>query len=504
MKEKFYSKIWRECLFSDAFLQACQGGAARAFQGDTPKAFQDGAAPRIEGLSADSRTLKPGHIFIALKGERFDGHDFLKEAWQKGASAFVVSDRQKTKKALLGPAGAGQKRPSAFAPKPHILFAPDTLKALQKLASLYHKKMGTKAVAITGSCGKTTAKAFAQTLFAKKAPFAGPKSYNNAVGAPLCLAGPKTKESFLIQEIGTSGPGEIASLTALCDPVISAVTMVGPSHLQGLGSVPLVAKEKQDIYLKSPKALWVFNRDNPWTEAMFRQWGKTHKAVLSFSSQKTAADISLKLIKEGLKSSLVKGHIGGLKIQAEVAFLGQHNLENLMCACSMALGAGIAPKDIAQRLALCRLPAGRLESFVLRDKNVSVLFDAYNANPASMKAFLQHCAKTASPEKTLFVIGDMKELGEQALSYHKALSDEPALLKSRWIAFVGERASLVERSLLQKGFKGQFIKAKACCKGLSSALSQEMKSGDLIALKASRSLRLERLLFDLTGKKIFG
>ena len=174
-----------------------------------------------------------------------------------------------------------------------------------------------------------------------------------------------------------------------------------------------------------------------------------------------------------------------------------------MCACAMALGAGMKPQEIWQRISLCRLPAGRTQSFFSKKRDLRILFDAYNANPASMKAFFQQCAKTARPEKSLFVIGDMKELGKKASFYHKELSREPALLKSRWLAFIGEHAGLVERSLKQNGFQGVFVGADSYHRGILSALNKEAKSGDFVALKASRSLQLERLLFDLSGEKVF-
>ena len=304
MKETLSGKKWRECLFSDEFLKASKALVLQ--KGETA----------LESLNTNSKTLKRGQIFIALEGARFNGHDFLQEALQKSAGALVVSNSQKLKAVLkrgFEPPGGSREKPD---PKPHkkarpsVILVPDTLQALQSLASLYSQKMKTKVAALTGSCGKTTARAFAQTLFGRRAPFAGPKSYNNAVGVPLCLAGPKTEGTFLIQEIGTNRPGEISALTALCHPVVAAVNMVGPSHLQGLGRVALVAKEKQDIYLKSPKALWVFNKDNPWTKAMFCKWGHSHKPVLSFSSKEKSADVHLVFAKESFEASLVKGHIG--------------------------------------------------------------------------------------------------------------------------------------------------------------------------------------------------
>ena len=320
---------------------------------------------------------------------------------------------------------------------------------------------------------------------------------------PLSLLNVNRKEAFLIQEIGTNSPGEIALLTTLCNPVISAVTMIGPSHLERLGSVKLITKEKQQIYLKSPKALWLFNRGNLWTEKMFQKFGVSHKPTLTFSSDKKNANISLWFLRENSQSSVIEGHIASAKSKAKVLFSGKHNLENLMCACGLALGAGIDPQEIWSLIPKCKLPKGRQEWFKLKDKNISILFDAYNANPSSMSLFLDSCESFSKASQRLSVLGDMKELGKNSMQYHKQLAKHPALLNSRFIAFIGKYGNVLKEALKQKGFKGRFVSSKTYNRQIFSELEKELKPNDFLALKASRSLKLENLLFDLTGKKVF-
>ena len=444
----------------------------------------------FSGVATDSRQKIKNKVFFALKGENFDGHDFLIQAKNQGAGAFIVSDKHKAK-ALLNNY------------KHTVIHVKDTIKALQNLAQSWTKKMNTKVVAITGSNGKTTTRTFAQTLFSNLSVFASPKSYNNHIGVPLSLLSVDRKESCLIQEIGTNSPGEIAFLTSLCNPVISTAIMIGPSHLKGLGSMDLIAQEKHQIYLKSPKALWLFNRDNPWTEKMFQKFGVSHKPVLTFSSDKKNENISFRFLKEKAQSSIIEGHIDSVKSQAKVLFSGNQNLENLMCACGLALGAGIDPKEIWNLIPKCRLPKGRQEWFQIKRKNISILFDAYNANPSSMSFFLDSCESFSKAKQRLFVLGDMKELGKDSAQYHKQMTEHPALLNSRFIAFIGEYGSLVEEHLKQKGFKGRFISSKAYNCQILSELKRELKAKDFVAIKASRRLKLENLLFDLTGKKVF-
>ena len=445
----------------------------------------------FSGVSTDSRQEVKDKVFIALKGLNFDGHDFLDQAQNKGARAFIVSHKQKAQKLLKNE-------------KLTVIYVPDTLKALQNIAQLYAQRMQIKTVAVTGSCGKSTTKTFAQTLFSPARSFASPKSYNNFIGLPLSLLRVDKKKSFLIQELGTNSPGEISFLTRLCRPVISAVTMIGPSHLEGLGSVESVAGEKKQIYLKSPKALWVFNRDNFWTEKLFQELGLNHSSVLSFSSHhKKSADVCLYFLKQEARFSLIEGVIGGEKSKAKVLFSGQANLENLMCACALALGAGVKPQKIWSLIPQCELPEGRGQWFRLKNLKADIFFDAYNANPSSMDFFLQTCKKIAPAGKRLFVIGDMKELGQDSVFYHQQLACQIALLNPRFIAYIGEYACFVKEQLKQNNFKGRWISSKIYNKKIVSALKGELRAGDIVAVKASRSLKLEKLLFDLVGRKIF-
>lgn len=444
----------------------------------------------FSGVATDSRQKIRNKVFFALKGEHFDGHDFLTQAKNQGAKAFVVSDKRKAKTLL-------DNRECS------VIHVQNTVKALQNLSQIWTKKINTKVVAITGSNGKTTTRSFAQTLFSHSSAFASPKSYNNHIGVPLSLLSVNRKEAFLIQEIGTNSQGEIAFLTSLCNPVISTVTMIGPSHLDGLSSVELVAKEKQQIYFKSPKALWLFNRDNPWTEKIFQKFGISHQPVLTFSSDKKKENISFCFLKEKAQSSTIEGHIDSVKSRAKVSFSGNHNLENLMCACGLALGAGIDPQEIWSLIPKCKLPKGRQEWIKIKDKNISILFDAYNANPSSMNFFLNSCKSFSKANQRLFVLGDMKELGKDSIQYHKHLAEHPALLNSRFIAFVGDYGSMVKEQLKQKDFRGRFVSSKTYNRRIFSELKKELKPNDFLALKASRSLKLEDLLFDLTGKKVF-
>ena len=453
---------------------------------------QKGRGKCFSGVGSDSRASLKNKIFVALKGPHFDGHDFLPQAVNRGAAALLLSNKENIPQNLLKTSNA-----------PAVVLVPDSLKALQALAQSWRQAMKLKLACVTGSSGKTTSRAFAQSLFSSQQKvFASPKSWNNFIGVPLSILSVNQKEAFLIQEIGSSQPGEIKFLTSLCAPLVSAVTMLGPAHLEGLGSMEAIFSEKQDIYLNSRAACWLFNRDNPYTEKMFQSLSPLSQSVLTFSSVKKTADIQLAFVEEGRTSSLIKGRIASLPVSpTRVYFSGKGNLSNLMCACGLALGAGLKPQEIGSKLSECRLPQGRGQWISIKGGK-SLYFDAYNANPSSMNAFFDSFSQFVPTTNRLFVLGDMRELGKDSTHYHQKLAEKLYTLKPRWVAFVGEQAGFVEQELKRAGFSGQFIGAKAYSAKILSALKEELRDGDAVGIKASRSLRLEQLAFELTGKKI--
>ena len=454
------------------------------------KVLQEGSFS-FEGIEIDSRKALKNKIFFAIKGDRFDGHDFLVPALDKGAKAFIVSDLEKARFLL------DHKNISVF-------LVPDTMKALTELAHEWRKKLQLRVIAITGSSGKTSVCAFTKTLISDFDPYASPKSYNNKIGVSLSLLAVKKPKAILIQEIGTNQPGEIAFLTKLCQPDISALTMVGASHLEGLKNLVGVAKEKKQIYLNSPSAFWIFNKDNPWTKSIANECYELRKSnkekkILSFSAK--GSDVSFQSFpQENKKSLLLKGKISDFEFKKEVPFFT--HAENLMCASTIALALGVSPQRIVDLLPECQLPKGRQESFLLKDKKIEIYFDAYNANPSSMAFFFSHLEQLSEGENRFLILGDMKELGGQTEFYHKELASHKVVLQSRVVCFVGEQAVLIEKELKKNNYQGFFKAFESCNEELSEFVKKYGKAQDIIGMKASRSLGLERVFFDITGKRI--
>ncbi|MGI9548419.1 MAG: Mur ligase family protein, partial [Bdellovibrionales bacterium] len=291
-----------------------------------------------------------------------------------------------------------------------------------------------------------------------------------------------------------------AFLSRLCEPFLSAVTTVGESHLEGLGSVEQVAEEKKQIYMTNPPPVCVLNRDNFYTENMLQELSALSRKIISFSKEKKEVDVHLNFVKETPELSIVEGLLQGVSSKSEVAFSGEHNLENLMCACSIALGAGMKPQHIWDQMSQCQLPEGRQKWFPMNNQKSCILFDSYNSNPMSMRAFLRTCER-APFSKKVFVLGDMQELGVHSEKYHKEIASHPVLLKAFMVCFIGDYGSIFEKTLRDKGFQGEFLKMSHYDKKSLLFLQDLLNNPCLLGIKASRSLALERLFFDLTKTK---
>ena len=438
-------------------------------------------ADSFSGIGTNSKEELTDRLFVALKGSRFDAHSFLKEACLQGATGFLIHDKTQIPQELK------QKT---------VIQVDDTLLALQNLASCWREKLHLKVLAITGTNGKTTTKDFLKTLIPESS--SSQKSFNNQFGVPLSLLSETREGAFFIQELGVSRKGDLAPLCRICDPYVSAITMIGPAHLEGLGSVEEVSEEKKQIYLSSPRASFVFNRDNAYTEKMFQELRSRCASYVTFSSHHAESDVFFQIEKETQKEISIKGKIQNQEGSALVKVSGV-NLENLMCASAMALACAVPPEDIWERLVHCKTPFGRQNWFRIKRPKVSVLFDAYNANPSSMEVFFKKCEEI--PGRKIFILGDMKELGKDSEKYHKQLADYKVIQGASSIWYIGDYGKSFEEALKNKSYQGKFLRTEDYEKTYLVQIKKELQGGDFVGLKASRGIGLERALFDLTGDK---
>jgi UDP-N-acetylmuramoyl-tripeptide--D-alanyl-D-alanine ligase len=428
----------------------------------------------FKGVCTDTRIFEPGYLFWALKGKNFDGHNFWKEALDKGAKGLILE---------YFPAGLKlEELPKTIS----IILVKDTLRALGDLAQWYRVKKAFKIIAITGSCGKTTTKEFTSELLSKFFKIAkNEANYNNLIGVPLSILSMKGDFDWVVLELGTSVKGEIERLAEITQPQVSAITCIQPAHLEGLLSIEGVLEEKTSLWRKTDPSGWIvyfYDQENLRTQAQ-----KMPQKKLSFGEVK-GADLRLLSalpLERGFQVSL---EYGGSTYTFEVSLLGRHNLLNLLCAFGICIAAGLNLEELLAKLP-CEL-AFLERAKLIQAGNYVILDDTYNANPGSMEASLFWLRD--QPEafgKKIAILGDMKELGDLASMFHQEIGKLAGSIVDKAF-FVGEMASFYARGfeVSQKPFE-VFPTLEDF---LERFVITEEKA--IILVKGSRALKMERII----------
>lgn len=427
---------------------------------------------RFDAISTDTRHLIPGALFVALKGENFDAHNFLAQAREQGASAAVV--RRGT------PPVAG------------LLFfeVDDTLEALGLIARARRRLFpeGTPVVAITGSSGKTSTKEMIRAaLGARYRVHATSKNLNNRVGVPLTILGAPDDTEALVVEAGASVPGEIAKLRDIIEPTIAVITNIGYAHVEGFGSLEGVMAEKLSLLDGAPVAVLGTGPEAMWPEARRRT-----QVIPAALPGKSADDALLDrhLDKDGHpRLTLDSGE------KVTLPALGIHQLENAQIALAVAQRAGVDHDAAVRALAGVQLPEGRGE--VRAIDGLVVIDDTYNANPMSMGRAVQAAAWLARRQRRplVVVVGTMLELGPESARLHAEAAREIAKRKPALVAAVGSFARAFES--LREELGGRLITA-ADANALGPKLRSALRGNELLLLKASRGVALEQVLRHLS------
>ena len=429
----------------------------------------------------DSGKVVKGSVFVALKGERFDGHDFLKEAVRRGASCLVV-----------------HKRPGVFQTKgTTVIQVPNTLKALGDLAHHRRKMVAPKVLAITGSNGKTTTKEMVAAIL-ERASIQGRSlrgrvlktegNFNNLVGLPLTLLRLQGRERVAVLELGTSRPGEIRRLTEIADPDIGLITSVAPAHLEGLNSLAGIAREKGELFrAMNPKRLAVVNIDDPWV----RRLGK------KFQGQKITYGRNGKVRGECRKSLGVRGteftlRAGGGRRRIRLRFSGEHNFSNAVGAAAMAYGLGVDLKAVRRGLEAVRPFPMRMA--LERWQGIGIINDAYNANPASMEAALKTLAEIGGVRKKIAILGDMLELGRESGKSHLELGKQVARYGIDRLYLLGEQARRVGQGARLAGMERDRVAIGKNHLEIARMVRRQAKRGDWLLVKGSRGMKMEKVL----------
>lgn len=436
------------------------------------------ASPRASfcRVGTDSRSDLSARLFVPLKGENFDAHDFVPQAIEKGAAAILVSQWREAWQPLKS--------------KVSFVQVEDTLQALQALARWWRRRHRFQVLAITGSNGKTSTKEFTHSLMRNHfSVHASHGSFNNHWGVPLTLLAAGPEHTHVIVEMGMNHAGEIWRLCQIAEPDVAVVTTVGRAHIGELGSQAAVAQAKEEIYTATPQALHVYNGDNEWTMRM--QQRSTGKQIV-FSAFKDSVDVHFRaqrLTWEGLD---IVGHIRGEKGHCWVHVLGRQNTINLMAASGLALAAGMSPENIWKELALIHDGAWGRNQILPMTNGARILFDGYNANPDSMTALLKNLYEMELTGRKFLIAGDMLELGEFSEKAHEEIGERAASVGFEGVWYIGQHCEAFARGFERVGRAKLFLQSRDVEAELSKRFLAELKAEDLVAVKASRGMALER------------
>ena len=435
----------------------------------------------VTGLSIDSRRIAPGSAFVALTGERFDGHAFLAEAERAGAACAVVAE------AFL------PRRPALALP---LLAVRDPLSALGALARYHRRRFALPLVAVTGSSGKTTTREMLGEILRGRGPtLVTEGNQNNEVGVPLTLLGLREEHERAVVELGMNHAGEIARLSALAEPTVGLVTLAGPAHLEALGSLEAVADAKAELYFALPRdGICVANADDP---LMLRRALESGRTLITFGiSRAERGDVVLlEVLSHGEQGLRFKLLIGQREVEIALPLVGLHNAANAAAAAAAAVALGCDDREIAAGLARVK-PVGRRLRVTRLASGVLLVDDCYNANPASMRAALYTLRDLAKGGgRRVAVLGDMLELGEGEVPAHQALGREAAR-QSELLFFFGPRSRHAAEAARAEGLApvSHTEELEALCAEVAGAL----RPGDVLLVKGSRYNRLERLVDRLT------
>ena len=436
----------------------------------------------IQRVCTDSRQAQGGDLFFALKGERFDGHDFINEVAARGVSAVVV-ERKKTSPSL---------------PDCAVLVVDDTRTALGRLAMAYRREFTLPVIAVAGSNGKTTVKELiASVLRQKLATLWSEASFNNDIGVPLTLLRLEKSHQAAVLEAGTNHPGELAPLVRMIQPKYGVLTNIGREHLEFFGDVAGVAQEEGWLAELLPAdGKLLVNGDSEWTELIARRTRATVVRV-GLGEKNDWRAKGIRLDKHGVtfRVEAPKTDFGG---EYRVNLLGRHQVVNALFAVAVSEELGLGRPAVRDGLAEC--PPAKMRMQFWEAGGVRVLDDAYNANADSTVAALETLCALPLQGRRVAVLGEMAELGAQSESAHAEVGRRAAELGIGQLFAVGRMAPVVAAAARKAGLSR--VIEFADVETARNAVKNFVKAGDVVLLKASRASRLERIAETLKSEQL--
>ena len=432
----------------------------------------------IKGVSIDSRNIKEGELFVALKGDRFDGHDFVRDAIKKGAWGALV-DRS-----------ALELRYESLGGIKNILAVEDTLLSLQEMALMHRKKFEVPFAGITGSNGKTTTKEMLACILRRKGPvLKNEGNLNNHIGVPLTLLTLDSGHRAAVIEMGMSALGEIDLLGRLVNPDVGVITNIGPAHLEFLGSTDTVAEAKAELLANlKPGGTAVLNADDRYFDLLRSRWsGK----VITYGVDRKA-DVTASGIRQEKDSTDFTLTCGDEQAKVRLQAVGRHNISNALAAAAAATALGLPLEAVRDGLQEFAPVAMRSEIKVLHGR--TVLADCYNANPGSVRAALETLVTLRPGARSVAVLGDMLELGDAGPGEHREAGRIAARLGVYAVIAFGTLARHILEGAAAEGMPKGSLFTAASHREAAELLRAHSRNGDAVLVKGSRGMKMEKIL----------
>lgn len=451
--------------YTAAQVARATGGKIR--RGDPDAVFQ--------GVSTDSRNIQPHDLFIPIRGEKFDGNDFLVPALEAGARGSLV-DRDPIRDTLLYPT------------KPVLIQVQDTLQALADLASTHRHTFSPPLIAVTGSSGKTTVKEMIATVLGRShRPLISPGNLNNTIGLPMTILNLCADHDCAVVEAGINMLDEMRLLAHACAPDVAIITNIGPVHLEGLGSMDTVAREKfRLVEGMKPGGTAVLPAREPLLTDPASRWGAN---VLSFGIEE--GDCRVRRFEPG-PSTFIEMETPWGVIEVTLPLPGRHNVTNVLAAAAACLSIGVHIDDIPAGLAGFTAPQWRMET-LSRAGGGALIRDCYNANPQSMAAALEVLTNGSFAGKTMAVLADMMELGEQAATLHEELGSLAARLGVDRVVYVGTYGPSFARGFEDGGGASHGLSLSTDQEAAWRVIRDEAGEYGAILVKGSRAMAMEAI-----------
>ena len=432
----------------------------------------------IEKISTDSRTLKRGELFVALRGENFDGHKFVEIAVKAGAAGAMVDLEWEG------------KVPDNFT----VIRVEDTLQAYQTVAANYRKSLPLRVLAITGSNGKTSTKDFAAAVLGRRFRVTKTQgNFNNHVGLPRTMLEATSQDEVAVWEIGMNHPGEVAALARIAAPDAALITNIGIAHIEFMGSREAIAAEKGALAEAiGPQGSIILNADDPFSRNIA---ARTHAKVIFAGT--TAGTIRADEITQSAHGSDFTILEGAHRCRAQLPVPGLHMVRNAMLAVAAGRVFGLSLEEAAAGLVAAPLAKARLQ--IRQINGVQFIDDSYNANPDSMKAALHTLMELDADGKRIAVLGEMGELGEESARGHREVGETAAELGVDQLIAIGGMGATIAQAAQQAGLArtaavGSISEAAEMLTGITAP-------GDLVLIKGSRAARTERVLEEFAKRQ---